>query len=311
LDKLGKLGRIIKIYRRKIIQILSAVIYNLNFKGFVEGSIYRGRVKGVCVPGLNCYSCPGAIGACPLGSLQSALSEIKFKLPLYVLGTLIIFGILLGRAVCAFLCPFGLIQELLYKIPSPIPKVKKSKRTRILSYLKYVILLVFVFAMPVYYLVTTGVAVPAFCKYICPAGTLEGGIPLVIANKSLQNIIGGLFTWKVVVLIIVVALSVFVYRFFCRFLCPLGAIYSLFNRYAMIGVDVDKSKCTDCGNCVRFCKMDTRRINDRECLRCGDCRQVCRSSAIICMPHIHKKYKIIKNKNEIAGQTRNDEGDKL
>ena len=300
----------ITIYRRKIIQVLAAVIYNLNFKGFAEGSIYRGRVKGVCVPGLNCYSCPGAIGACPLGSLQSALSDIQFKLPLYIAGTLIIFGILLGRAVCAFLCPFGLIQELLYKIPSP--KIKKNKWTRRLSYLKYAILLAFVFAAPIYYMITSGAAVPAFCKYICPAGTLEGGIPLVAANKSLQSLAGGLFVRKVVVLITVVALSVFLYRFFCRFLCPLGAIYSFlfFNRHAIIGVDVDQSKCTDCGNCVRFCKMDTRRINDRECLRCGDCKQVCRENAIISKPHIHKKYKN-KKRNEIAGQARNDGGEEL
>jgi len=287
LDKLGKLGKKIILYRRKIIQVLAAVLYNLNFKGFFEGNIYQGRVKGVCVPGLNCYSCPGAIGACPLGSLQASLSELKFKLPLYILGTLIIFGIMLGRVVCAFLCPFGLIQELLHKIPSP--KVRKNKWTYRLSYLKYVILLAFVFALPIYYLVTAGVAVPAFCKYICPAGTLEGGVPLVIGNKNLQSIVGGLFIWKIAVLIVVIALSVFIYRFFCRFLCPLGAIYSFFNRHAIIGIDVDQSKCTDCGNCARFCKMDTRRINDRECLRCGDCRQVCYNRAIVCTPKIHKK----------------------
>jgi len=304
-NKLDKLGKKLKIYRRKMIQLFSAVLFNLNFKGFVEGNIYKGRIKGVCVPGLNCYSCPGAVGACPLGSLQSSLSELKFKLPLYILGTLIVFGILLGRAVCAFLCPFGLIQELLHKIPSP--KVKKNKRTRRFSYLKYVILFLFVFALPIYYLIRTGVAVPAFCKFICPAGTLEGGIPLVAANTDLQSIIGGLFTWKIAVLIAVVALSVFVYRFFCRFLCPLGAIYSFFNKHAMIGIEVDVTKCTKCDKCVKFCKMDTRHINDRECLRCGDCRQVCNNNAIMtrdvvgAVPYINKlksKLKLkLKGKN--------------
>ena len=75
----------------------------------MKGNIYKGDLKGMCVPGLNCYSCPGAIGACPLGSLQSALLNSKFKTPYYILGLLIIFGALLGRVVCGFLCPFGLL----------------------------------------------------------------------------------------------------------------------------------------------------------------------------------------------------------
>lgn len=268
-----------KSYKRKIIQVVSALIYNINFKGFAEGKIYKGNIKGVCVPGLNCYSCPGAIAACPLGSLQSALTELKFKLPLYIAGTLIIFGILLGRAACAFLCPFGLIQELLYKIPSP--KVKKNKLTRRLSLLKYLVLLVFVFALPVYYLIQTGAAVPAFCKYICPAGTLEGGIPLVAANANLQKIVGALFNWKIFVLAAVIISSVFVYRFFCRFICPLGAIYSFFNRHAITEIAVDESKCVKCKNCIKYCKMDTVYINDRECIKCGECRHVCKNKAII------------------------------
>ncbi|MCL2814930.1 MAG: 4Fe-4S binding protein [Oscillospiraceae bacterium] len=270
--------KIKKIGRRRIIQLISAVIYNSNFKGFAEGKIYKGALKGVCVPGLNCYSCPGAVAACPLGSLQSALSELKFKLPLYIAGTLVIFGILFGRAVCSFLCPFGLIQELLYKIPSP--KLKKSIWTRRLSFLKYFILLAFGAILPIYSLVKTGAAVPAFCKYICPAGTLQGGIPLVAADKSLQNIVGALFNWKILVLMITVVSAVFVYRFFCRFICPLGAIYSFFNSRSLIKINVDESKCSQCGACVQFCKMDTGKINDRECIKCGECRQVCENNAM-------------------------------
>jgi len=280
------LGKKIKISRRKIIQVMSAVIYNINFKGFAEGKIYKGNIKGVCVPGLNCYSCPGAIGACPLGSLQSSLSELRFKLPLYIVGTLLVFGVLLGRAVCAFLCPFGLIQELLHKIPSP--KLKKNKLTRKLSLLKYAVLIIFAFALPVYYLINNGTAVPAFCKFICPAGTLEGGIPLVAANSNLRKLAGFLFDWKVFVLIIVIASSIFIYRFFCRFLCPLGAIYSFFNRHAMIGIDVDESKCVNCKKCTNQCKMDTYKINDRECIRCGECKKICNYGAIINKP----KFKI-------------------
>ena len=291
------MGKKIKISRRKIIQVMSAVIYNINFKGFAEGKIYKGNIKGVCVPGLNCYSCPGAIGACPLGSLQSSLSELRFKLPLYILGVFIIFGIMLGRSICAFLCPFGLIEELLYKIPSP--KMKKNKWTRKFSLLKYVILFLFVFAIPIYYLIKTKVVVPAFCKYICPAGMLEGGIPLVVVNNDLKEIVGVLFNWKIFVLAVIIISSIFTYRFFCRFICPLGAIYSFFNRHAVIGVDVDKAKCTKCGKCTRFCKMDVHEINDRECIRCGECRKLCDSNAIIIKPEINRiKIKVVEEKKQ-------------
>ena len=111
-------------FRRKCIQLVSALLYNANLPGFASGSIYKGPSKGVCVPGLNCYSCPGAVGSCPLGALQNALSNLPHKLPLYIAGFFLLTGIVLGRVVCGFLCPFGLIQELLHKIPTP--KIKKT-----------------------------------------------------------------------------------------------------------------------------------------------------------------------------------------
>ena len=112
-------------FRRKCIQLASALLYNANFAGFASGTIYKGDPKGVCVPGLNCYSCPGAVAACPLGSLQNALSAMPNKLPLYIVGILMLLGLSLGRLICGFLCPFGLIQELLHKIPGK--KIKKAR----------------------------------------------------------------------------------------------------------------------------------------------------------------------------------------
>lgn len=264
--------------RRRLIQLISAILYNINFKGFTEGRIYQGTAKGVCVPGLNCYSCPGAVASCPLGSLQSSFTNIGTKWPLYILGTLMLFGAAFGRAVCAFLCPFGLIQELLHKIPTP--KIPKNAWTRRLSLLKYVVLLLFVILLPLYTRMQNGVAVPAFCKYICPAGTLEGGLPLVAVNSSLREITGFLFQWKILVMLAVIAASIFIYRFFCRFLCPLGAIYSFFNRHALFGIQLEQEKCTHCSCCTRSCKLDVHQVNDRECIRCGECRHVCRYNAL-------------------------------
>lgn len=258
--------------RRKIIQVICALLYNCNFVGFAKGTIYQGEVKGVCVPGLNCYSCPGAIGSCPLGSLQTALLSSRYRFPYYILGMLLLFGVLFGRVVCGFLCPFGLIQELLYKIPTK--KMKKNKWTRRLSYLKYVILVVFVIGIPL------TMAVPGFCKYICPAGTLEGGVPLILADERLQALLGGLFTWKTAVLIAVIVTAVFIFRSFCRFICPLGAFYALFHKISVVGMRVDEERCNGCNACVHHCKMDVKKVGDAECIQCGECRHVCGKCAI-------------------------------
>lgn len=264
--------------RRRWIQLASALLYNAHLPGFASGALYKGAVKGVCVPGLNCYSCPGAVAACPLGALQNALSNLPNKLPLYILGFLTLVGLGLGRLVCGFLCPFGLIQELLHKLPGK--KIRKSRWTRRLSWLKYAVLALFVVALPVWFSYARGLPVPAFCKYICPAGTLEGGIPLVALRPEYREVIGWLFGWKTLVCAAVLLACVFLHRAFCRFLCPLGAIYSLFSRVALLAFRVDEALCDGCGACTRVCEMDVKQVGDRECVQCGRCRQVCPKNAI-------------------------------
>ncbi len=264
--------------KRHLLQLYSALLYNAHLKGFAKGKIFEGPTKGVCVPGLNCYSCPGAVMACPLGSLQNALSSLDKSALFYVAGIILLSGVLCGRTICGWLCPFGFLQELLHKIP--VPKIKKSRITRALSYLKYVILAVFAVAIPLCIGIGKGISVPAFCKYICPAGTLEGALLLLPKNPDLLSLLGVLFREKLVILIVVIVLCVFCYRAFCRFLCPLGALYGLFNRIAVIGVKVDRDRCNGCGACVRNCKMDVKRVGDHECIHCGNCVSDCAQDAI-------------------------------
>ena len=85
----------------------------------------------------------------------------------------------------------------------------------------------------------TGLGEPWFCKFICPVGTLEGGIPLVLLNKSLKSAIGFLFKWKVLILILTVLISIIIYRPFCRYICPLGAIYGIFNKFSLYRFKID------------------------------------------------------------------------
>jgi len=250
--------------------------------GFVRGNIYKGALKKLCVPGLNCYSCPGALGSCPIGSLQATLASRDYSFAFYVTGFLLLFGAVRGRFVCRWLCPFGLVQELLHKIPVPA-KWKKLPGDRWLKYLKYVILVGFVIVLPLTVLDIVGQGQPWFCKYICPSGVLFGGIPLIAANPSLRGALGWLFTWKTAILAALLVLSVFVYRPFCRYLCPLGAVYGLFNPIAFHRYRVERDKCVDCGLCQKACPMDIpvhQTPNSPECIRCGECRRACPHGAI-------------------------------
>ena len=265
--------------KRRLIQLYAALLFNANLKGFQTGRIYQGPLKNICTPGLNCYSCPGASGACPMGALQNALSDSGKTVPYYVVGIILLYGLLFGRWICGFLCPFGLIQDLLHKIKTP--KVGKGRITRVLSYFKYVILVFFAIIFPLVY-AGYEFPLPGFCKYVCPAGTLEGAVGLLSnpENQSMLGMLGPLFTWKFLLMVIFLVGAVFIYRFFCRFFCPLGAIYGLFNKISFVGVKLDKEACVDCGLCVGKCKMDIRHVGDHECIQCGECIEVCPTNAI-------------------------------
>ena len=280
-------------FKRHVIQLLAAVLYNLNFEGIATASLYTGPAKRLCVPGLNCYSCPGAIGACPIGSLQVALVNADKSLPFYVVGLLLAFGALFGRTICGWACPFGLIQDLIAKIPTP--KLAKGRWSRALSWGKYAVLAVLVIILPPILKGATGVGTPAFCAYLCPAGLIEGGIPLLLGNEGMRIMMGPLFWWKAAVAAVIILACVFIYRPFCRFLCPLGALYSFFNRFALLRWTVSEDACTHCGTCVRVCPTDIRRVSDRECIQCGRCAQACPEHAIR-----FSASGIILPKNEVA-----------
>ena len=265
--------------KRKLMQLYFALLFNANLKGFVSGNIYKGNTKQFCAPGINCYSCPGAVAACPLGSLQGSFSADRSTL-FYVGGILLLYSLMFGRMICGWLCPFGLVQELMYKLKTP--KLKKGPVTRVLSWLKYIILVFFVFVVPIAY-AFRDTPFPAFCKFICPAGTLEGGVGLLsnAVNASYFSMLGPLFTWKFMLMVSILIGCVFIFRLFCRFICPLGALYGLFNKISIFGVKVEEHKCVNCGLCMKHCKMDIRHVNDHECISCGECIDVCPTQAIV------------------------------
>ncbi len=273
------------------VQAVATLLTNAYLKGLQTGTLYTGNLKHFCVPTLNCYSCPAAMYSCPIGALQvtiagaggidltalptlgARISAIATSLPLMVIGFLMLTGGLIGRAACGWVCPFGWFQELLHRIPS-----KKFIGPNFFKYFKYVILIVFVFLLPAFWLDEYDGGEPTFCKFLCPAGTLEGGLPLAYLQPGLRSQLGWLFTWKAFLLAALIAVSVFFSRPFCRWFCPLGAFYAPFNGVSLLKIDFRKDECIECGACTRRCPVSLdvpRQIDSAECLRCFECRAAC------------------------------------
>ncbi len=263
-------------YLRRIIQVAATLTTNSSLGFIVTRKIYQGPLKSICVPGLNCYSCPAAAFACPIGSLQflfagirPSLAAARYHVGSFVVGFLGMLGMLAGRFPCGWLCPFGFLQELAYKIKTP-----KIRIPRILNLLKYLILALFVVILPLTVVDAFGYGSTWFCKYICPAGTLEAGLPLLWLDPSLRHLIGFVFYNKLAILILCLILMVLSRRPFCRTVCPLGAFYSLFNRFSIVRMVFVEENCVRCNQCFRDCPMELKfyeGANQLNCIRCFKC----------------------------------------
>jgi len=261
---------------RKGIQTLWIFLVNGYWAFPFTGNMYQGPLKVICSPGLNCYSCPAATTYCPIGSLQQLLGGIRFSLQsgqfyigTFVVGWMGILGATFGRFICGWACPFGLYQELLHKLPS-----KKYSIPKAMKWGKYFFLLVFVIILPLVAVDQFGLGSPWFCKYICPAGSLEAGIPMVLLMPDLRSTLGLLYVNKIAILVGFTLWSVLASRPFCRTTCPLGAFYALFNRFSLIQLQLDEDACTNCKACHKVCPVEIR-FNETpgsgECINCMRC----------------------------------------
>ncbi|MEN2984927.1 MAG: 4Fe-4S binding protein [Dictyoglomaceae bacterium] len=244
--------------RRIITQIITAIFVNSYYLAFFG--------KNIPLPVFNCYACPLASFACPIGTLQYFLIIKQF--PFLLLGILIFSGIILGRYFCGWFCPFGTLQDWLYKIKT----LKKFVGNRFSTLVRWTVFIVLVIIIPYISLE------PWFCK-LCPAGTLEAGIPQILINPQLRNLVGFLFIIKITILILFLILSIFISRFFCRFVCPLGTLLSIFNKLSFYHLEVDSS-CPQCGMCRHKCPVnieiykDPNSLNCIRCLECASCGKI-------------------------------------
>lgn len=263
---------------RRVSQITCAVAANSYYTGLRARFIYDGPLKGFCVPLLNCYACPLGVFSCPIGSIQHFVG--LHLVPFYVIGLLGIVGFLGGRIVCGWGCPFGFFQELMFKLSKVHYEIPYG-----LEYGRYVIL------VGVVLVITFITGEPWFCR-LCPAGTLTAGIPWLILNPVnpvdgqvvvVSTFIGWLFAVKIVILAGFLALFTVTERPFCRIICPLGAIFSLFNRVSLLQLaHRPTEKCEKCGNCEAACLVSTNpteNINSTQCVRCLKCTKCKNNSA--------------------------------
>ena len=271
--------------RRPRYQAFFALALNAWIPSWFKGGIFQGGIKGVCVPALNCYSCPSAMGACPIGAMQTFFGGLRFNLSvaqkkfgLYVAGLLATVGSAVGRMPCGWICPFGFFQELVHKVPSP-----KIKIPHFLTYFRYVVLATTVVALPLLIVDQFGYGQTWFCKWICPAGTLEAGIPLMLIKADLRPLIGFMYYWKLGLLALFLVWFVISRRPFCRTVCPLGAFWGLFNKASLFRMVVDDEKCTLCDKCTKDCPVEIsiyKSANSPDCVRCLKCVSSCKFGAI-------------------------------
>lgn len=255
--------------KRRVFQILGTIIPNTHFQAFAGKILYQGPLKGVCIPVFNCYACPLAIFSCPIGVIQHF--AIIRTIPFYALGIIGMTGATIGRMSCGWFCPFGFMQDVMYKIRS-----FKIRIPKVFGYFKYVSLVGVAVIIPL----LTGK--PWFSK-LCPLGTLEAGIPLAIASSEIRSLLGGFFILKLVILGVFLFLFVVSRRPFCVTTCPLGAIYSLFNRVSLVRLEADQELCHDCGICEKVCPTELKipeELDSLNCIRCLDCWKECPQGAI-------------------------------
>lgn len=171
-------------------------------------------------------------------------------------------GIVVGRMTCGWLCPFGFLQDLFFKMHSV-----KCRLPQRLNYLKYILLVALVIAVPYF----TGE--PWFSK-LCPAGVLEAGIPLAMLDEQVRRQLGGMFWFKIGILSGFLVSFTFIKRPFCRAICPLGAIFSPFNAHSAYRLEFDEKECIHCDKCYRKCPVDIKVYespNSADCIRCLEC----------------------------------------
>ena len=255
--------------KRKIAQVTAFIVSNLG--------LLRVLKTGFVCPFLYCHGCPFAAFGCPIGILQSAHELIIYGQGIALwstIGSLGVYGMIFGRAFCGWACPFGTLHDM----TSPTNR-RKEVKTRNYWYVKYAVLFL-TLALAWFALHTV------FCHY-CPSGSLFGAIPYRLREYLLFDRFpefGQPFYIHMFTLALTIVLALFISRFWCRYLCPMGAIAGAFNKVNMVNISLDEKKCKKCLVCLDACGMGITALEDigvsTDCILCGRCVEVCPEKAL-------------------------------
>ena len=221
------------------------------------------RLHSFCGPVFHCYACPLALLGCPIGVMAQFSALHLF--PFFAVGLLIAVGVLLGAIVCGWICPFGLLQDIAAKVPTPRVKIP-----RWMGHFRYVVLVGAVLAIPFLF----GEGHPLFFCRICPAGGVQKSLPDVVSAAFAGEVIPWPNIIKIAVTAGFIGAIFFAIRPWCRVLCPLGAIFGFFNRFSLFTLDLKEHQCTQCGRCRTLCKYGVqpdKTPNADNCIRCLEC----------------------------------------
>jgi len=185
---------------------------------------------------------------------------------------------LFGSLVCGWACPFGFLQDLVARIPTP-----KLRLPGWLGLTRYAVLVGLVLLAPYY----SGVEHPWFICRVCPAGALEAAVPYSLQQSMAQGAIVWPSVNKSVILAVFLLSMLFIRRPWCTLFCPLGAIFSLCNYVSVVFLRFQPNRCNDCELCRDLCKyhgLSERRGSDLRCIRCFECAR-CQALSITTVFH--------------------------
>jgi ferredoxin-type protein NapH len=125
-----------------------------------------------------------------------------------------------------------------------------------------------------------------FCQY-CPSGSLFGAIPYRLREYFFFNRLsefGQPFYIHMFTLALTIVFALLITRFWCRYLCPLGAIAGAFNKVGLLTIEWNEEKCKKCNTCLDLCKMGITKTRDigtsTDCILCGRCIEACPEKAL-------------------------------
>jgi ferredoxin-type protein NapH len=221
-------------------------------------------LRGVPSCVFHCYACPLASAACPIGLAASGAA--LHLLPLLTIGAVLLVGALVGSLICGWVCPFGFVQDLFARIPTP-----KFRLPNWTHHGRYLVLVGLVIVGPI--LLGKSSENWAFICNVCPVGAAEAGLPrMLMGQVPWSNAIN----WKYLILAVLVVLMLFTHRPWCKMLCPLGGVLALFNRFSVFHLRFDGDACGQCNTCRSRCAMGVaveEAVNTNGCVRCMACTE--------------------------------------